>query len=176
MIVTTSVRALSWNDNLRACALAFLYNIHYVNSDLRRHFLIYDYGIFPSLRRTISYPRNMSVYALFIYFYFSFVSTLYLVLSLSFSTLDSIISPPVSMLDSISSWFDLTLTAFPTRSLVEGGPIWRVSTCFRPIITSRNFANRDPCRDLVKKSASMCSVIQYTIDILLLSTLSLKNK
>ena len=29
--------------------------------------------------------------------------------------IDLILSPPVSMLDSIYSWFDLTLTTFPTK-------------------------------------------------------------
>ena len=103
-------------------------HIQYINSDLRRNFLICGYGIFPSLRRAMSYPRTMSAYDLCIYFPFpfvstlwrhcfvpfSFVSTLYPVLSPSVSTLDSILSPPVSMLDSISSWFDLTLTTFLT--------------------------------------------------------------
>ena len=31
-------------------------HIHYINSDLRRHFLICGYSIFPSLRRTIFIP------------------------------------------------------------------------------------------------------------------------
>ena len=132
MVMATSVRAPSWHDDVRACALTFLYHINCVNSDLRRHFLIDGYGIFPSLRRAKSYPRTMSVYDLCISFPFSFVSTLwryffvpfpfvstfYPVLSPSVSTLDYILSPPVSMLDSISSWFDLNLTKFTTPSLI----------------------------------------------------------
>ena len=53
----------------------------------------------------------------------SFVSALYLVLPPSVSTLDSIFSSPVSMLELIFYWFDLNLTTFPTCSLVGGGPI-----------------------------------------------------
>ena len=108
---------------------------------------------------------------------FPFLSTLYPILSPSIYTLNSILSPPISMLESISSWFDLNLTKLPTISLVEGGPIWRVSTCFHPIITSRKSVNRDSCRYLVKRSARICSVLQYAMDICLLSTLYLaKNQ
>ena len=103
-------------------------HIHYKNSDLRRHFFICGYGIFPSLSSSMSYPWNMSAYHLcislsfsFIYtlwrhFFvlFSFVSTLYHVLSPSVSTLDLILSPPVSMLDLVFSWFDLISNIFPT--------------------------------------------------------------
>ena len=116
--MTTYVRATS-------CILS---HIHYVNSDLCHYFLICDYSIFLSFRCTIYYPRTMSVYDLGVYVSFSFVSTLwrrffvpfyfvstlYPVLYLSVSTMDSIPSPPVSMLDSIASWFDLTLTKIPT--------------------------------------------------------------
>ena len=42
--------------------------IHYINLDLRHHFLICGYGIFPSLRHTISYPWTMSAYNLCIFF------------------------------------------------------------------------------------------------------------
>ena len=75
-----------------------------------------------------------------------------------------------SMLDSISSWLYLTLTTFPIRSLVEGSPILRVSTCFHPIIMSQNFANRDLYRALVKKSVIICSVLQYAMDIFFLQS------
>ena len=44
-----------------------------------------------------------------------FVSILYPVLSCSINTLDSTLSPPISMFDLIYYWFDLTLTKFPTR-------------------------------------------------------------
>ena len=135
MVVTTAVSATSWYDDVRACALTFLYHMHYVNSDLRRHFIIDSYGIFPSLRRAKSYPRTMSAYNLCIYFLFSFVSTLwrhffvpfsfvftlYPILSYYVSMLDLIICPSVFMLYSISSWFDLNLTTFPTI----------ISACFK---------------------------------------------
>ena len=190
MAVITSVHAPSWHDNVHACALTFLYHIHYVNSDLRHNFCIDGCVVFLSLRFAKSYPRTISLYDLCIYFPFSFLSTLwrlffvpfsfvstpYPVLSPSVSTLDSILSPPVSMLESISYCFDLNLTIFPAPSLVEGGPIWRVSTFFHPIITSQNFANRDPFRALVKKSVRICSLLQYSIHSLLLLTLSLANK
>ena len=55
----------------------FLYHIHYVNSYLCRHFLIDVYGIFTSLRRTISYLSNMFTYNLFISVSYSFISMVY---------------------------------------------------------------------------------------------------
>ena len=70
MVVTASMHALSWHDDICACALTFLYHTHWLNSDLRRHFIIDENGIFPSLRRTISYPYTMSAYDLFIFFLF----------------------------------------------------------------------------------------------------------
>ena len=104
-----------------------LSHIHVMNSDLRLHFIICGYGIFLSIRHAISFRRTMSMYDLCISFTFpfvfrlcrhwfvtfSFVSTLYPVLSSSISTLDYILSPPVSILESIYSQFDLTLTTFP---------------------------------------------------------------
>ena len=54
-----------------------LSHTHYINSDLCRYFLICGYGIFPSLWCTISYPRTMYTYDLWIYFSSYFVSTLY---------------------------------------------------------------------------------------------------
>ena len=167
----------------------FSSHIHYKNSDLRCHFIICGYGICLYLRHTLSYPRTIYAYDLWISFSFSFVSTvwrhffpfsfvskLYPILPPSVSTLYSIIYPPVSILDSIYYWFDPTLTTFTTRSLVYGGPIWRVSMRFHHIIMSQNFANRAPFRDLVKKSASICSVLQYEIDIFLILILSLEKK
>ena len=72
--------------------------------------------------------------------------------------------------------FDFILTIFTTCSLVEGRFIYRVSTCFHPIISLWNFANRDDCRNFVKKYTSMCSVLQYAIDVLLLSDRTLVMK
>ena len=63
---TTSVR-VPWR---------FSYHIHYINSDLRHHFLIYGYGIFTSLRPTFSYLRTMSECDVFISVYSPTVSTL----------------------------------------------------------------------------------------------------
>ena len=127
MIVTMSMRAPSWHCDVRACAIKRFvpYPLHKFR--LTSSFYYCGYGIIPSLRHSMSYSRNMSAYDLcisFPFFFvstlwrhvfvpFSFVSTLYPVLSPSVSTLDSILSPPVSMLDLISSWFDLTLTTFP---------------------------------------------------------------
>ena len=142
-----------------------LYHIHYINSCSCRNFLIDGYGIFLSLCHTISYLRTMCAYDLILYVSFTFVSTL-----------DLIFSPSVSIIDSITSCFDTTLTTFPTRHLVEGGPICRVSTCFHSMITSLNFANMGPCRDFVKKYVSMCSMLHYSIEILLISTTSLANR
>ena len=67
---------------------------------------------------------------------------------------------------------DSTSSAFPTRSLVKDSPICNVSICFQPMITSHNFKNRDTRKAFLKKSARICSVLQYEIDMLLLSTRS----
>ena len=117
VVVTTSVCALSCHKNGHVCAITLLYRIHYVNSYLRRNFIIDGYGIFPPLRWAISYPRTMSAYNLCICFSFYFVSMMYPVLSPYVSMLDLILSPPVFTLDSISSSFDLTLTKFITLAL-----------------------------------------------------------
>ena len=105
-----------------------------------------------------------SVFMLWRYLFvpFSFVSTLYPIISPYVSNLYLILSHPFSMLESMSSWFDTTLTAFPTHSLVEVDPNLRVSMCYQPIITSLNFVNRAPCRALGGKSAGIWSVLQYT--------------
>ena len=71
MVMTMSMCAPLWHDNVHVCAHTVLYHIHYVNSDLSRHFLIDVYGIFPSLRRAKSYPRTRSAYKLCIFFLFS---------------------------------------------------------------------------------------------------------
>ena len=52
-------------------------HIHYINSLLRRHFIIFGYSIFPSLHRSMSYPSTISAYDLCISFPFFFVSTLW---------------------------------------------------------------------------------------------------
>ena len=170
MVVMTSVRAPSHVSS----------HIHYINSDLRHNFFICGYGIFPSLRSTISYPRTMSAYDLCISFPLSFVSTLWRHFCTIFLCLH-VVSCPVSFcihagFDSLSSCLHvglyfflvcLTLTTFTTRSLFYGGPIWRVSTCFHPIITSRNFVNGNPCRALVKQITSICSVLKCAMDIFL---------
>ena len=81
------------------------------------------------------------------------------------SSLFSYPPPSISMLDSNYYLFWITLTKFPTHPLVDGGPICRGYLCFHPMIMSRNFANRAPCRGFVKQSAIICSVLQYTIEI-----------
>ena len=92
-------------------------HIHYMNSDLHGHFVICGYGIFLSLRRDMSYLWTLSTYDLCISFPsffistmwrhffvpFSYVSAFYPFLYPSVSTLDSILSPRVSMLESIYS-------------------------------------------------------------------------
>ena len=109
MVATTSVYAPSYHNDVHVCALTVLYHIHYVNSGIRRHFLIDGYVIFSSLRHTIYYPWNMiSAYDLCISIYYSFVSTLYPVLSPPVSTLDLILPPSISTLNPISSFFNLT--------------------------------------------------------------------
>ena len=118
------------------------YHIHYINLDARFHFLIYEYGIFPYLRRTISYSHTISEYDVF--------------LTASYTS--------VSMLDYIPTLFDLISTTFITRSLVGGSPICSVYTCFHTIITSRKFANRDPYRAFVKNlhACALCFSMKFT--------------
>ena len=76
----------------------------------------------------------------------------------------------VSMLASINYLLGSTSYTFTTHSLVDGGTTCRIYMCFHPMINSHNFKNSAPCRYLVKKSAIMCSVLQYVIDMLLTST------
>ena len=141
--VTTSVRAL-WR---------FSYHIHNIVSELCCHFLIDSYGIFPSLRCTISYSRTMSAYEFLISVFSPSVSTLYYVFY-----------PSVSTLYLIPYLFDPTLTKFPTCSLVMV-----VSSVgylrFPPHDHVKKNANRDLCRDFIKKPASMCSLLHFTIGI-----------
>ena len=117
MVVTISVRTQAQHDHVFAFALIFLYNIHYVNLDLRPHFLTDGYKVFMSLGHTISFPRNIFMYDLCIYFSISCVSALYHILSLTVSTLNYILTPSVSMFYLSSSLFKLTLTTYPTISL-----------------------------------------------------------
>ena len=93
MVVTTSAHALSWRYNVHVCAVTVLYHTHYINSYIRRHFIIDGYGIFTSLRCNISYPCTMYAY----------------------NVLISISSPSVSTLYSITSFFDPIMTKFPTK-------------------------------------------------------------
>ena len=104
-VMKKSVHVLSLNYDVCACALTVFYYIHYINSDLRRNFIINGYGIFLYLCLTISYPRTMSAYDLL----FSVSSTVV-------SMLYSVFYTSVSTLDSIPSSFDSTLTIFSTLS------------------------------------------------------------
>ena len=70
----------------------------------------------------------------------------------------------------------LTLSTFPTRSLVESGPIHTVYMCFHPMISSRNFTNKAHFQNIIKKLSSICSVLQYAIYVLLISTHSFTKK
>ena len=128
MIGITSVHALSWHDNVRACAftrfvpyplckfiltssfsylwlwnLSVLTSFHVLSAEYVRIRLVHLFSFFLRLHAVETF-----------FVPFSFVSMLYPVLYPYVSTLYLIISPPVSMLDSVSSWFDLTLTTFPT--------------------------------------------------------------
>ena len=145
MVITTSVNVASLRNDARLCARTVLRHIHHINSDVRRHFLIDCYGIFPCLRHTISYPRTMSAYDVFFCLFF-----LCLYAGFNYFFLDPI------------------LTTFPTLSLVEVGYICRVSMYIHNMPTSQYFVNRDPCTTFVRKSAIIFSVLQYAIYMLLL--------
>ena len=86
MVMIMSVCALSWHDDVCACTVMIFipYSLHEFR---RSHFLLYGYGTFPSLHRTISYLMTMSVYDLFISGSFNSVSLLYLIPSLFYPTL-----------------------------------------------------------------------------------------
>ena len=143
---------------------------------IKLSFIIDGYVIFLSLCRTISYPCTMFVYNLCICFYFFLVYILYPVLSPTVPRLDLILSPSVSIMDSNYSSFKLPLTKFPRRSLVKVGSKCGLSMYFHPMITSINFTNRASCRVFIKTYASMCYVMQYAIEILLISTSSLPKR
>ena len=68
MVVTISVHATSWHDDVCACALTRFvpYRLHKFN--LRHHFLICGYNIFLYLNCANSYPPTMSAYDLCIHF------------------------------------------------------------------------------------------------------------
>ena len=69
---------------------------------------------------------------------------------------------------------ELNSSTFPILSLVDGSPIYNVYMCFHPMPC--NFTNRYSCKDFVNKSASMCSMLQYAINVLLLPTRSFTKK
>ena len=166
MAMTTSVLLFSqyityW---MAYCdSMCLFHHNYYINSDVRHlfilnvHFPLYWWSQLLSFLTPyhLLFPwMTVSAYNFLLPIFLSFVSTL----------------------DSITSFLDSTFSTFPTSSLVEGGPICRVSMCFHPMITSRNFINSDPYKDFVNKSAIMCSVMQHEIDILLLSTRSFTKK
>ena len=124
MVMATYVRAPLWYDDIRACALTLFvpYSLHKFRLTLSvSYFWLWHLSILLSCHvLSADYIRVRLVHLFFFFFrlhavemFFCtifFVSTLYPILSTSVSTLDSILSPPEFMLDSISSWFDLTLT------------------------------------------------------------------
>ena len=88
VIMTTSLCAPSWLDKISVCALTVFVPYPLNVSDLCRNFIIGGYVIFPSLHCTISYPRTISAYNLFLSIPSPSVSTLYYVSSPSVSILD----------------------------------------------------------------------------------------
>ena len=120
MVVTTSVCAPLWCDDICEHTLTVLYHSHIIISYFRCNLLIKPYGIFTSLYRTISYLWIIYGYNLFLS-----------ISSLILSTLDLVSSPSVSTLDLIPSLSDQTLTTFqhnPWLSLVPSVGCRSVST------------------------------------------------
>ena len=129
MVMTTYMRALSWHDYVRAFALTCFvpYPLHKFRLTSSFSYLWLWYLFVLTLCRVLSaYYVCVQLVHICSFFFclhtvetffvpISFVSMLYPLLPPSVSTLDSIISPPVSMLEFISSWFDLTLTTFLTH-------------------------------------------------------------
>ena len=117
------------------------------------------------------------------YYYFTYVRP-YIILK-SYLHISDITPPRVLSPMTISKYefffptyfsFDFLLYSisytFQTYLLVDGGLIFSVSMWLHSIITSRNLMNIDTRKYFVNKSASMCSVLQYDINMLLLSTWS----
>ena len=161
----TSVCAPSWRDGVHACALTVLvpYPLHSfrIMSSFSYWWLWHIFVLTSYHILSTDYVRGRIVYLcifpLFLYVGFCILSLCIYAIFYSF-------------------FFYPTLTTFPTRSLVDGGPIFRLSICFCPMIMSQILLNRDPCRDFVNKYASMFSVLQYSINVLMIPTLSLAKK
>ena len=115
--VTTSVRSLSWHDKVHTCTLTHfvpypLYKLMlklsfsylwlwHISVLILYHSLSLDYFCVRLVHFCSFFFCLHAVETFFVPFYFV-------------STLDSILSPPVTVLNSISYWFYLTLTTFPT--------------------------------------------------------------
>ena len=67
-------------------------------------------------------------------------------------------------------------TWIPTRSLISNNFYCRLVIGLYPMITSLSLLNKAPWRGLVKKSANICKVGQYSIFTSPLSTLSFTKK
>ena len=115
IVVTTSVRAPSWHDVVCACTLThfFPYPLHKFRLMLSFSYLwlwhIYVLTLYHFLSADYVRVRLVHFFSFFLHLHdvetffctVSFVSALYPFLSPSVSTPDSIIYPPVSMLDLI---------------------------------------------------------------------------
>ena len=101
-------------DKVFIRALNVLYRIHYIHSDVLSNFLFMAVAYIRPYVVPYLTPR------LCLHKIFLFVS-----------------SPSVSIMDWTPSLFDLILTTFPTHSFIEGFPIFRVSTCFHLIFSSK---------------------------------------
>ena len=84
-----------WRFLYLRCHIFVQYPLHKFRR--KSSFLIYVCGIFLSLRLTITYPRTVSMYNIFLSIYSPFISTMYLTPCLS----------------------DLILTTFPTNSVTN---------------------------------------------------------
>ena len=176
MVVMTSLCAPSWHETVCACALTF-----FVPYPLHKFILTFSYSYWwiwnISVLTLYHLLSTDYVYIWLVYcFIFIFISMMYPVIFPTVSTLDLILPLYVFLLYYNMSFFELTLTTFPSRSLVECGPICRVSTCFHLMITLQIVLDMAPYRSFVKKYASICSMVHYAIKILLLLTVSLANK
>ena len=114
---------MAYNDSTRSH-----HHYYYINTDRNFHFILVKPGLLCPY--VIPFPIPVDGYV-----------HVWLLLSH--------LSSFVFMLDSITYFLYFTLCIFPKCSLVEGGPIYRVSICFQSMINLRKLTNKSTCSVLV---------------------------
>ena len=179
-----SVRAPSWHDEVRACALTRFvpYLLHkFIITSSFSYLWIWHISVLTSCQvLSAEYVRvqlvNFSSFFLHLHAVEIFFCTIFLCLR--------VVSCPVSLFlhagfDSFSSCLHTGINFFliwtKLNHIYNTLPSWGWSHLkgvhiFPPHYHVKNFANRAPCRDLVKRSASICSMLQYEMDLFCFQT------